>query len=110
MSDINIDVTVNNGIFSYSRDGEPFDGSVDINSPTNIIYRLTNTDGTVFLQPRISDDVNHDITSHQISDGGLTLTLVDIDKSTETICLQLQVKLPDGTSLYSPDPKIRDKN
>ncbi|BFM12162.1 hypothetical protein R50072_23150 [Simiduia litorea] len=114
MSTINVSVTfsLTNG-FTYTGDGVGVDGSVNVTEASSLVYTLQNTEQMVFLQPILSvsspsSSTPLDISNVAFTNGGKTMTLTDLDAHTETICMQLQIQLSDGSVVTSPDPKIRD--
>ena len=114
MSTININVTVSlSSGFTYSGSGVGVDGSVSVTDASTLVYTLQNAEQIQFLNPVLSVTTPQpapplDISSVVVSHHGKMMTLTDIDKNTETICMQLKVQLPDGSIILSPDPKIRD--
>ncbi|MDN3640281.1 DP-EP family protein [Simiduia curdlanivorans] len=114
MSTINVSVTVSlSGGFTYAGPGVGVDGSIDVTEASSLVYTLQNAEQMVFMHPLLSvtspsSSTPLDITNVVFTNGGKTMTLTDVDSHTETICMQLQVQLSDGSVITSPDPKIRD--
>lgn len=99
-----------NATYTYKdAQGQPSEGSPTVTvKSTDLIYTL-GTSGLIFLTPSISGDTGGDLT-WSISDDKQSLTIVDSDIDTESVCLILVVaEASNPTVPYpSPDPQIKN--
>lgn len=110
---INLSIQINDGqaVFSYSKDGEPCHGNVEVYKAEAIRYQLIDTPDLVqFVGVGFLNPFNGNINSVLIEEGGRVVTINDLHKTAGIIKFQLILKYADHSVwLISPDPQIIDR-